>query len=431
KTFNDPVHGHFRLDSVCTAVIDTEQFQRLRNLSQLGTDYYVYPGASHRRFEHSLGVCHLASMFVEHLRRIQPELGIDESDIKCVRLAALCHDLGHGPFSHVFDNEFIPRARKDIKWTHEQGSQDMLEFLVEANPDVKELITDQELRFIKDLILGDKDTAHGYPQATEKKYLFDIVANKTSGLDVDKFDYIARDCHNVGTKSGCTTPNRLIHSSRVIGQDICYNVKEVFNMSEVFYSRYSLFKRVYTHKVSKAMEYMLTDIFLLADPYMKISSSIDDAARFMHMTDDILGEIARSTVKDLADARALLTRMRTRDLYRVADIVVFPFPKKSVPSEYTTYITPANIAEAFQGPLESESRPEESDIIVEWLPMNYSMKDRNPVDQVRFFGKWDLKTSFAVPKHEVSGLIAPNFEETVLRVYSRLNSKRQAVQTAF
>ena len=100
------------------------QYQRLREIKQLGVSYYVWPGASHNRFEHGIGVylshislncphgrtgvAYLAGLLVTRLQRMQPELGITERDVRCVQLAGLCHDLGHGPWSHVWDGLFIP-----------------------------------------------------------------------------------------------------------------------------------------------------------------------------------------------------------------------------------------------------------------------------------------------------------------------------------
>lgn len=143
-------------------------------------------------------------------------------------------------------------------------------------------------------------------------FLFDIVANKRNSVDVDKFDYIQRDCFNVGLKSSYD-PTRLIWYSRVIDDQICFNQKEVYNLYEMFHTRFrwvhscrnyceqnlkplafSLFKRIYTHKVGKAVELMIVDALLAADPFLDISGCIDDPERYANLTDGILREIEKS-----------------------------------------------------------------------------------------------------------------------------------------
>ncbi|KAG8556413.1 hypothetical protein GDO81_018063 [Engystomops pustulosus] len=94
KVFNDPIHGHIELHPLLICIIDTPQFQRLRYIKQLGGQYYVFPGASHNRFEHSIGVSYLAGCLIEELRKRQPELEINERDVLSVQIAGLCHDLG-------------------------------------------------------------------------------------------------------------------------------------------------------------------------------------------------------------------------------------------------------------------------------------------------------------------------------------------------
>ncbi|GFQ96121.1 deoxynucleoside triphosphate triphosphohydrolase SAMHD1, partial [Trichonephila clavata] len=103
KIFCDPVHGQISLHPACVAIIDTPQFQRLRSIKQTGFLEYVYPGSIHNRFSHSLGVCYLAGKYIRELGERQPELSITDVDILCVELAGLCHDLGHGPFSHSWE----------------------------------------------------------------------------------------------------------------------------------------------------------------------------------------------------------------------------------------------------------------------------------------------------------------------------------------
>ncbi|KAJ1952038.1 SAM domain and HD, partial [Dispira parvispora] len=108
KHFNDPAHGYISFGPFMLDIIDTPQFQRLRYLKQMGTSYFVFPGASHNRFEHCLGVGYLAGNLITRFQETQPELAITERELRCIQVAGLCHDLGHGPFSHVFDSIIVP-----------------------------------------------------------------------------------------------------------------------------------------------------------------------------------------------------------------------------------------------------------------------------------------------------------------------------------
>uniref|UniRef100_A0A3Q2CP15 HD domain-containing protein n=1 Tax=Cyprinodon variegatus TaxID=28743 RepID=A0A3Q2CP15_CYPVA len=112
-----PIHGTIELHPLLVKIIDTPQFQRLRNIKQIGAASYIYPGATNSRFDHSIGVAYLAGELLKSIREKQQDLGITDWDVLCVQIAALCHDLGHGPFSHMFDQMFIPRARPGINWT--------------------------------------------------------------------------------------------------------------------------------------------------------------------------------------------------------------------------------------------------------------------------------------------------------------------------
>lgn len=99
--------------------------------------------------------------------------------------------------------------------------------------------------------------------------MFDIVANKTNSLDVDKFDYLQRDSKHMGIKTVGFDYNRIIKNSRVINGQVCYNQKIYYELAQVFHTRYKLFKDTYTHRVCKAIDYMVVDALLLANSYFK------------------------------------------------------------------------------------------------------------------------------------------------------------------
>ncbi|WAR11722.1 SAMH1-like protein [Mya arenaria] len=266
KEFNDPIHGLIELHPLCVKIIDTPEFQRLRFVKQLGTTYFVYPGAAHNRFEHSLGVCHLAGRLVRAIKSRQPDLGITDKDVLCVEIAGLCHDLGHGPFSHLFDREFIPKVRPGTTWE------------------------------------GD-GKFKGRP---DKPFLYEIVANMRNGIDVDKWDYFARDCYMLGIQNNFDH-NRCIHFARVLDakgdsdemeKQICTREKEAGHLYDMFYTRYMLYRRAYKHKTVSSIDFMVTEALIEANDCImftgkngeekKMSEAIHDMEAYSKMTDQVM-----------------------------------------------------------------------------------------------------------------------------------------------
>lgn len=256
-TFNDAVHGHITLPAVCVAVMDTPQFQRLKDLKQLGGVYYAYSCASHNRFEHSIGTAHLGGKLASRLREIQPELGITDADVLCVQLAGLCHDLGHGPCSHMFEH-FLESTWKAKGYgtppTHEYLSTQLFDYLIEENGLASVFeeagLTQRDITFIKEMIdhpVGPNGKALlPTGRDPDKHWLAQIISNERCGIDVDKFDYFMRDARQLGIACGFD-PNRLMLFTRVMrapegdvdcGQNVlAFKESEAWNIYELFHAR--------------------------------------------------------------------------------------------------------------------------------------------------------------------------------------------------
>lgn len=373
KLINDPIHTNVRLDRLCCRIIDTPQFQRLRNLKQLGTCVYVFPSATHSRFEHSLGVAHLSQRVCTSLYEHQQELGITEADILSVKVAGLCHDLGHGPFSHVFDGVFIkemyPNGLKNkdgTKWRHEDGSVQMFRYILQDNDiRLEEFgLSGKDQLFIEEIIQGTAESER-QGRGPEKFFLYDVVNNTRSGLDVDKLDYFQRDMRyanvtlaanferfiELGRVSRATRiPNTLAckfeqgdtggwvpsQTQEEAEEEekhqlmVCYPQKLVYEALDIFSIRFRMHKQVYTHKAVKQVEFMITDALKASDPYIKIqgaktkdhpdgqyrmSECIFDMTAMSNLNDSVIELIKYDPNPGLRHAKEIIRRIEKRQLY--------------------------------------------------------------------------------------------------------------------
>ncbi|EUC66582.1 DNA replication factor C, large subunit [Rhizoctonia solani AG-3 Rhs1AP] len=422
RVFKDPVHDYVELPATLSCIVDTPQFQRLRELKQLGSAYYVFPGAAHNRFEHCLGEFTFSRRMVEGLRNRQPELGIDDRDVKCVITAGLCHDLGHGPFSHVWDNKFIPAVSPGTKWTHEMGSEMMFDAIC-ADYDVN--LSMDEQNFIKDLIRGRPKLSIGrVPQ--EKPFLFEIVANNRNGIDVDKFDYIQRDTHAVGNKMNDVT-SRLIRSARVINNEICYADKDWYMVSQLFESRFALHKMIYNHKSCKSIELMIIDALVLADPFMQLADKIHNAEEYLYLNDSVLLDIERSKAPELEKSREIIHRIRTRQLYKEVDMYMFAVEHRDTLKQLTPEKA-AEVVKTIEMPEGADADLAAEDVAIDMTLIHLGMKDKRPVDLVKFYGKRNPNGK-AAPEN-ASHVFSQSSQELCLRIFTRNPDKFGIVQTA-
>ncbi|WP_411964154.1 HD domain-containing protein [Haloferax sp. YSMS24] len=222
----DSVHDYISLDPVAAELVDTPEFQRLRHIKQLSTVRLVYPSASHTRFEHSLGVYHLASQALSHL-----DIGGDRA--AHVRAAALLHDIGHGPYGHQTEDLIRRRTGRD---------HDEVGHLLDGTR------------------VGDVLETHGLSPSR----VADIVAGEgpvgqlVSGeLDVDRMDYLVRDAHHTGVPYGTIDHGRLVRELRYRDEKLVLAEGNVQTAESLLLARALMNGTVYRHHVSRIAGAML------------------------------------------------------------------------------------------------------------------------------------------------------------------------------
>jgi HD superfamily phosphohydrolase len=226
--------------------------QRLRRLRQLAGSEYVYPGANHTRFEHCVGVMYLAGKAVEN-----PNISrrVNDEELDMIRIAGLLHDIGHGPFSHIFEQLLI----KDLEKTHE----DMTSWIIEKG-ELSGMIT----------MMGYKPEevgklAVGKLHSPGKAFLDQIIS---SAVDVDKQDFIIRDTFHTGADYGFIDVFRLIHALDVLGEDLAVDLGALSALEAFMIARIESFKSIYFHRVGRAAQIMLAIAMERADKELGLTT---------------------------------------------------------------------------------------------------------------------------------------------------------------
>ena len=268
KVFRDPIHGlvTFRLpeERVLLDLLDAPEFQRLRRISQLGLSSQTYPTSTHTRLSHLLGVSHLAGRIFDQVCPAKPgqtvkvidkngEHTAQIQDLRLViRIAALLHDVGHGPFSHAFEHVF--------EFDHEEMTRKLLQ-----TTSLRAILANASNRTVRD---------HGLQWATEliAKTLRPHWATEiiSSQLDADRLDYLLRDGYMCGVSYARFDLDWLIQHMRVdqvrVGHDLLDVIvlngpKTMSSLEDFFMSRYHMYEHVYYHKTTRGFEGLLQKIF--------------------------------------------------------------------------------------------------------------------------------------------------------------------------
>ncbi len=265
----DPIHGFIKLDSDERRVLNSPPVQRLRHIHQLAMSYLVYPGATHRRFEHSLGVMELAGRVFdvvtdqdnihESMRRTVLNLTDDERTYwrKTLRMAALCHDIGHLPFSHAAEEELLPDGR-----SHESITADLIQS--ELMTEIWESMT-PPLRPLDIAKVSVGQKYMGNVKLTNwEMLLHEIIGGDAFG--VDRTDYLLRDSRHAGVAYGEFDHYRLIETIRVlpasqndISPTLGVEIGGIHATEGLLWARYFMFMQLYYHHVRVAYDLHLKE----------------------------------------------------------------------------------------------------------------------------------------------------------------------------
>ena len=343
QRIRDPVHGlvvfgdsgdpdRDETDRIAWNLLNTPEFQRLRRIRQLGFSDLVFPGATHSRFAHSIGVYHMARRLADVIARREGRRDPDRERVAL--LAALLHDIGHGPFSHAFEAVVEVLGRKK---RHEDWSAEIIRGDTEVNKALRSV--DEELPQQIGEILTDEHQTDIYSTIVSSQF------------DADRLDYIQRDRLMVGVEFGHIDLDWLFDCLEVgavtVGSDnpvqapcLYLGPKGVHTAEEYLEARSRLYRMVYMHKTTRAAEKMLQALLSAAasglagselarrEPVLRYLASEEPTLGSYLALDDSTAWSALTAYSEHGDSqvRELAERLRNRDLYKCVDVGIRDVP---------------------------------------------------------------------------------------------------------
>ena len=317
KVINDAIHGQFKLGGVAQDLLSTPEMNKLSHIKQLGLAHLVFPGAHHTRFEHSLGASHIAG-------RMADSLSLDDIDADTLRVAAMLHDVGHGPYSHTLEHILAERGGMD----HMEVTKGIIlgeyDVIVDGEGDsiderrsIPGILEDNGLdpKLVSSLITGPDaaGTERSLLSWTEGREDFSgedkTLAQLVHGpVDCDQLDYLLRDSHFTGVRHGVVDHNRLIECLRSQSGDIVVEQGGLSALEGMLVARGLMYSAVYFHRVTRVTEVMLSRAVERAGD--ALPESIDLQRR-------VDAEIWGALEKAGDFSRDMITRLKYRNLLKV------------------------------------------------------------------------------------------------------------------
>lgn len=407
---HDETYGPLFIPDYCWPIIDTPEFQRLRHIRQLGCNFFVYSNATHTRFEHSLGCAHLASLFMDHLMKEQPELKLKKEHFQAVVIAALCHDIGHGPYSHCFEeiaNTF------DRNWNHEDMSIKILNFIADKYKiDVSSDVIEAASCYIAGKVFEK------YP-----KYLAEIVANHDNDIDIDKLDYLVRDI-NRSLNISIFEFKRLIYHCRVVEDRLAWKISEIQTIERMFFNRNNMHQKVYQHHTIQGIDCMIRDMIKEASDYnIDIGKAISDVEQYCKLDDRIFTLILDG--KCGPDAQAIAKRISERKLYKlVGELKMNPDNQDGITYSQNPIKTIVKDIAEYGVP----------DKFLRIAKQSYRYginKDKHPLLSIPFWKSESENKVIMLTESEISSIVPIHFKEIGMRVYVTDEQYIQQAKKAF
>ena len=413
KKIHDNIHGYITLTVMATEIIDHPYFQRLRKLKQLGVCNYIFPNAIHTRFEHSIGTYYLTNKILFNIKKNSdnitthiPELEnyfmrtygntnfvLDTYVCELIKIAALCHDIGHGAFSHVFDDIFLPQIYSDnvnLNLKHEYRSGLILEHIINNNHILNKLIHTDEIQFMK-LIIDPKQ---------QKSFVYQIVSNSLNSIDVDKMDYLMRDIFMIyGIKN--IQYSRLIEDVIIINDELTYPDQSTYDILTLFRTRHDMHRQIYCHKGVISVQYLIIELFFELNDVLNIANSINNMEHFCDITDEYIIESAKLLKID--KAIKIVKRLEHHDLYPFIDCIITK--------------TKLNIDEF--------KEKYNNDILIFQTKIGFvSGEKNNPLDEIKVYNTKDNSKSHKLTaikknKNNITILLPSLYQENITMVFCK------------